>query len=607
MLSSSLYPRTSATRRVVDLSGFWKFQFDPESKGEAEGWTKKLPSPITMPVPASFADFFTDKDSREYTGDFWYETDFFVPAEWQGRTVAIRFDGVCHRGTVFVNDAEITSHEGGFLPFAADVSGTVNYGGSNRLVVLANNELSEKMLPAGRTETLPDGRKIAKPYFDFFNYAGIQRSVRLLALPKEAIRDLSMVHKINGNDAEIDYQIEHTGEGDVSVSVYDEEESEVASVNGSAGTISIPGAKLWKVRNAYLYRFVIRLHKNGVLLDEWYDDIGIRTVEIRGTEILLNGDSVYLKGFGKHEDSEFFGRGYNPAVWKRDFELLKWIGANSFRTSHYPYAEEVYQMADREGILVIDEVPAVGMHEISVASAGAGRDSGKPPFFSRETVPELLKNHLEAVRDMIRRDKNRACVIAWSLFNEPDSVDDSAVPYFEKVFETARSCDPQKRPRSFTLILNSGPDNCKCHKFCDFISLNRYFGWYLMSGIEIGKAEELMRKELESWKGKDLNKPVLYTEYGADCVAGIHKVPSVAWSEDYQVEVLEMNHKVFDCYDFVKGEQVWAFADFQTGEGLIRVDGNKKGVFTRQRQPKTAALYLKQRWDKLPLNYKAKE
>jgi beta-glucuronidase len=152
----------------------------------------------------------------------------------------------------------------------------------------------------------------------------------------------------------------------------------------------------------------------------------------------------------------------------------------------------------------------------------------------------------------------------------------------------------------------SRPENCKCFQFCDFISLNRYYGWYILGGYETGTAEIALRSELEGWKAKNLNKPFVFTEYGADTDSSLNKLPSVMWSQDYQIEILKMSHRVFDAFEFIKGEQVWAFADFQTGEAIHRLDGNKKGIFTRQRQPKAAAYYLKQRWESLPLNYKEK-
>ena len=153
--------------------------------------------------------------------------------------------------------------------------------------------------------------------------------------------------------------------------------------------------------------------------------------------------------------------------------------------------------------------------------------------------------------------------------------------------------------------VNSSPTKCKCFQLCDFIALNRYYGWYILGGNEIDEAEAKFRKEMDEWKSLNLNKPFIFSEYGADTVSSEHKLPSVMWSQEYQVEVLEMLHRVFDSYSFVKGEQVWAFADFQTTEGLMRVNGNKKGIFTRQRQPKDAAFLLRKRWLSLPLDYKS--
>ena len=200
---SLLYPCDSGSRRVVSLDGMWRFAFDPESKGVDNDWALHLPESITMPVPASFCDFFTDKESREYCGDFWYETDFFVPGEWRGKDIAVRFGSVTHRARIFVNGVEVTTHEGGFLPFDAAVTDIVRYNQFNHLAVLANNELSETMLPAGRTTTLSNGKKFATPYFDFYNYAGIHRPVKLTALPKERVLDFSVVHSLNGTAADV--------------------------------------------------------------------------------------------------------------------------------------------------------------------------------------------------------------------------------------------------------------------------------------------------------------------------------------------------------------------------------------------------------------------
>ena len=602
---SLLYPCDSGSRRVVSLDGMWRFAFDPESKGVDNDWALNLPESITMPVPASFCDFFTDKESREYCGDFWYETDFFVPGEWKGKDIAVRFGSVTHRARIFVNGVEVTTHEGGFLPFDAAVTDIVRYNQFNHLAVLANNELSETMLPAGRTTTLSNGKKFATPYFDFYNYAGIHRPVKLTALPKERVLDFSVVHSLNGTAADVAYTVTTNGGHSVSIDVLDGTEK-VAHAEGKTGTLHIDNVKLWNVHAAYLYNFVIRITDGETVVDEYAERIGIRTFEIKDGNFLLNGKPVYLLGFGKHEDADLRGRGLDLATVKRDYELMKWIGANCFRTSHYPYAEELYQMADEEGFLIIDEIPAVGFMESTVNFLAANQGNGKKVgWFEKETTPQLLENHTAALIDMINRDKNHASVIAWSILNEPQCTSEGTEAYFKTLFDLAHEIDPQKRPRTYAIVMMSLPHNSKGQQFADFISLNRYYGWYVMGGMSIVDAEAAFRKEMDGWRMALHGRPMIFTEYGADTMPSEHKLPSVMWSQEYQNEYLDMNHAVFDSYEFVKGELVWNFADFQTTEGIMRVNGNKKGIFTRQRQPKDAAFHFRERWTTLPLDFKS--
>ena len=601
--NSMLYPRNSKTRRTVSLDGMWRIKFDPDSEGREKRWQDGLKDADLIPVPASFADFYTDKDIREYTGDFWYETDVFVPEEWKGNKVFVRFGCATHRAVVFVNGKEITSHEGGFLPFLADITENTRFNEFNRVSVLVNNELTVTNIPCGETRVLKNGKKMSKPYFDFYNYSGLQRPVKLVMVPEEYVFDFTVDHKLFGSDAEVSYSVVTTGKHPVEVRVLDEEGREVALSSGREGKLVIKNVRPWEVLDSYLYTFAVRILDGSRIIDEYTEEIGIRTLEVVHDSILINHKPVYLKGFGKHEDSDIVGRGFNIGMMKRDFECMKWTGANSFRTSHYPYSEEIYQMADREGFLVIDEVAAVGMFEslMNFMEASTGK---KTSFFEKETTPQLLENHLKAIEEMITRDKNHACVIAWSLLNEPETTDKAAVPYFEKVFAKAHELDVQKRPRTFALVMNSLPGTCSCYQFADIISLNRYYGWYMMGGYEISDAEEAFRREMDEWKELGLDRPFLFTEYGADTSAMEHKLPSVMWSQEYQMEYLKMCHRVFDSYSFIKGEQVWNFADFQTTEGIMRVNGNKKGIFTRQRQPKDAAWYFRERWKSLPRDYK---
>lgn len=604
---SMLYPKMTRTRKVIDLDGMWKVFFDFENQGVDH--SKGIPGKDYIPVPSSFADLYTEKKYREFCGNIWYETKIMLPEEWKGQRLEIRFAGVTHRAEVYFNGGQVMEHEGGFTPFSAEVSEKAKYGEKNLLVVKVNNELRATSLPNGETKQLQNGTQMSVPYFDFFNYSGIQRGVKLVVTPLTRIADYDLIYELSGNDAVVNYHafVQNLKENqEVELEIKDEEDNPVATVKGESGRVELKDVRLWQVRDAYLYHFIWRVCENGRLVDEYEEPIGIRTVEISGTDILVNGKPVYLKGFGRHEDSPVSGRTFIPCYLKRDFELMKWMGANSFRTSHYPYAEETYQEADREGFLIIDEVPAVGFVKRSGMVMFENAGSGVKPesFFAADTTEELLENHVNVLKELVQRDKNHASVIAWSLFNEPESISREASDYFKVVFEKAWEFDPQKRPRTFAMELSSGPDAKCCHQYCDFWSMNRYYGWYVKGGFEISDAMIAFRREMDEWASQNPMKPMVFTEYGADTLSSEHKLPSVMWSQEYQLEYYRLYHELFDSYPFVKGEQVWNFADFQTVEGIGRVNGNKKGIFTRDRQPKDCAYLIKKRWEELPLDYK---
>jgi len=582
----------------MNLDGLWGFRFDPQAEGEAQNWQNGLPSPISMPVPASFSDLFAEGKYRDYCGDFWYETEFYLPPCKEGDRQYIRFGTITHRAVVWCNGQQAASHEGGFLPVVVDVTDLAVRGQANKLVVKVNNELNEYSIPVGNVKVMKDGSKRATPYYDFFNYAGIHRSVFLVQTPKEAVQDYSVTYGLEGDDALVHYTVKTSGEAPVEVQLIDAEGNVVAKASGKEGTLRVKDAHLWQVRNAYLYTFSITIKDGERVVDAYAEKIGIRTVEIRGSKIFINQKPVYLKGYGKHEDAEIIGKAFNYGIAKRDFECMKWNGANCFRTSHYPYADEWYQMADEEGFLIIDEVPAVGMMRSTTNFLAAGQGQ-YTSFFEAPTVPKLQEVHIQQIEEMMTRDKNHPSVFAWSLFNEPETFSEYANKYFGAVFEAARTMDPQRRPMTGALEKNSSPEECQVYQFCDFVCLNRYYGWYIEGG-ELETAREEFIEEMDKWADKKLDVPFVFTEFGTDTLATEHKLPGVMWSQEYQVDYLKMNFEVFDRYDFVQGELVWNFADFQTSQGVFRVNGNKKGVFSRNRQPKDAAFIFKKRWEEIP-------
>lgn len=180
----------------------------------------------------------------------------------------------------------------------------------------------------------------------------------------------------------------------------------------------------------------------------------------------------------------------------------------------------------------------------------------------------------------------------WSISNEPASHEEGAREYFEPLVDITRSLD--KRPVCFANFGLATSEKDRISDMFDVICLNRYYGWYERCG-DMRSAEYELEKDLVGWQSK-YGKPMIMTEYGADAVAGLHSAAVTPWSEEFQSELLELYHRVFDRVEGVIGEHVWSFSDFQTSQHVFRVDGNKKGVFTRDRRPKAAAQVLRLRW-----------
>lgn len=587
-----LKPRSTATRELVRLDGLWRFALDT-TVGDTP-WTATLDTPLEAPVPSSYNDLFVDAAIRDHVGWVWYQRQVRVPRGWSGERVFVRLDAATHEGRVYVDDQLVAEHVGGYTPFEADVTEFVRPGEEFRLTVGVNNQLSNVTIPPGSVTVDDRGRKKQTYLHDFYNYAGLARSVWLYSAPAVRVDDITVVTDVDGADGVVAYEVATTTDAHVRVRIRDAAGNAVGEADGARGEVRIPDVKLWQPGAAYLYEFTVEIVEEDELVDTYPLAIGVRTVEVKGNRFLINGEPFYFTGFGKHEDTAVRGKGHDDAYLVHDFELMKWIGANSFRTSHYPYAEEVLEYADRHGVVVIDETAAVGLNYSVV-----GGFFGGPvlPTFGPDTVnDQTQRSHAQAIRELIARDKNHPSVVMWSIANEPESGVDEARDYFEPLATLTRELDPS-RPITFVNVMLAPVGVDKISDLFDVLCLNRYYGWYVDTG-DLEAAEAHLEAELRGWEAA-YDKPIIMTEYGADTIAGQHSVFGQPWTEEYQVDYLDMNHRVFDRIDSFVGEQVWNFADFQTAVGIIRVDGNKKGVFTRDRKPKAAAHALRRRWTQL--------
>lgn len=590
---SLLYPHGSATRSTRDLSGLWRFRLDPDAQGEGARWFDGLPDARMIPVPSSWNELFDD--ARNYTDAAWYETEFHIDPAWSGRALVLRFGSAVYRAKVWLNGRLLGEHSGGHLPFAFDLAGAARFDGPNRLSVLVENTLRRDRVPA-----IPDmatARFWVEEYpqttYDFFPYSGLHRPVLLCALPAAHVHDVTVTTTRAGRDGLVDVEVVASGgwSGPARLTLSGGPRPVVAALTLAGGKgrarLRVPGARLWSPTDPFLYRLTVALG-GAAPIDEYPLDIGIRTIEVDGDRLLLNGKPVELRGFGKHEDFFLHGRGLDLPVLVRDFELLKWIGANSFRTSHYPYSEEAMMLADRYGFLVIDETPGVSL-----------------AFSDPDPIIEARRVALRAALDaLVRRDKNHPCVIMWSVANEPltrpfhlynDSPPDAVAKgtrFFADIFARVRALDPS-RPATLVSV-HGGPPEWMA--LGDVICTNSYNGWYALSGKKV-EAEAALDKEIGALRARHPGKPVLFTEFGADAIAGLHDQPATMWTEEYQAELVGIYLRTLAKYPFVIGAHPWAFADFRTSQSTMRVAAtNYKGAFTRDRRPKLVAHALRERW-----------
>jgi len=585
-----LYPIQNDVRNKLDISGIWDFKTDPEEVGEQNGWFNGLQDSRAIAVPGSWNEQY--EDLFGYLGLAWYVKPTYIPQSWQGQRVFIRVGSACYHGTVYVNGVKVGEHEGGHLPVAFEITERVKWDDENVIAISVENELKPTRVPSGNMpSSMGMFASTPRTTFDFYPFAGLHRPVVLYTVPQTYIEDVTVVTDIKGADgavkvtAKLNAAMAAQGTlqlkgGDTTVN------ANLAFKDGVAeAQLTVPNAHFWSDKDPYLYDLTVR--SDG---DRYTLKVGIRTIAVQGGQVLLNGAPVQLNGFGRHEDFVASGKGLNLPLLVKDYQLMRWTGANSYRTSHYPYSEEEMQLADREGFLIIDEIPAVSLQ-----------------FDNDENIAARLRMCLQQIDELVARDKNHASVVMWCVANEPmpgnlnlagaagggpaDPSEASGKAMLETMMARAKELNPT---RLVTIVTVMGGPQSWMEK-CDVICMNRYWGWYVLGG-ELDKARASLEQELDQvWE--KWHRPIIMTEFGADTMSGMHGHPTVMWTEEYQADYIRLHLDVAAARDFVAGMQVWNFADFAAVQSIARVGGlNMKGIFTRIRTPKLAANVLREFW-----------
>ena len=255
-------PRETPTRETRTLNGLWRFALDGEGKGRREQWwTRRLPGDTEMPVPSSFNEIVPDPEVRDHVGDVWYQRDVRVPRGWDERVV-LRFDSATHRATVWVDDAEVVAHEGGYTPFEADVTAHLSPGEEARITVVVNNELTWRSIPPGYVEELEDGRRRQQYFHDFFNFAGLHRSIWLYSTPTVHVDGLTVETTFDGAAGR--RRLHGRGRRRREAlrfarSLRDADGEEVAAAEGRDGALRVDDVHPWEPGEGYLYELGVEL------------------------------------------------------------------------------------------------------------------------------------------------------------------------------------------------------------------------------------------------------------------------------------------------------------------------------------------------------------
>jgi len=597
-----LRPQHTAHRTFISAAPRWTFRPDPDDVGVAQGWASGFTSDLTVAVPGSWNEQLAEAGLMHHVGPSWYRQVIFVPPTFgsaafggSARRVLLRIGAASHHTTAWINGQRVGTHQGGFLPFAFDVTEHVTPGTSACVVLRVDPRLDAETIPQGiRAEEYAESveRGAGSEHFpptryDFFPYGGIHRPVTLLSVPTLRATHADVRTRLHGaTGAVVEITVEVT-DGVTAVKALlsgeegDSHATEAVALDGKAQlTVELDEARLWSPEDPFLYSLTIHALDGAGVTDAYDLRVGIREVTVERDGLLLNGEPIFLRGFGKHEDAPVLGKAFSMPFAVKDMGLLRWMGANSFRTAHYPYAEAWLDLADEHGILVIDEVPAVSLN-------------------LHKATAKTQARHEDVLRALIRRDRNHPSVIMWALGNEPglageeDARTEVGRRYWKPLFETARKLDPT-RPLTVPNCAQTTLDDAAL-AFCDVISLNRYYGWYTEPG-QLDRAADRLRADLEEAYER-YGRPIFVSEFGADTMEGLHATFPQLFTEEYQADLIDTYLDVIEALDFTCGAHVWNFADFLAPQNFRRVVLNRKGVFNRTRDPKQAAFRLRARWN----------
>ena len=564
-----------AQRQDILLNNDWNFRFSHQVQKGTE-------VRVDLPHTWNAQDALSGKiDYKRGIGN--YEKNLFIRPEWKGKRLFIRFEGVNNIADVFINRRHIGEHRGGYGAFIFEITGKVEYGKENSILVRVNNGEQLDIMPL---------------VGDFNFYGGIYRDVHLLITDETCISPLdyaspgvrliqdSVSHRYAKVRAIVDLSNGSSGNQEVELNVRLLDGQRVVkegtkNVNLSGNevmqqelTFEIDQPHLWNGRqDPFLYQAEVTLFRNGQMVERVTQPLGARFYRI--------GKHLPLQGVCRHQDRSEVGNALRPQHHEEDVALMLEMGVNAVRLAHYPQATYFYDLMDKNGIIVWAEIPFVG--------PGGYNDKG---FVD---LPAFRANGKEQLKELIRQHYNHPSICVWGLFNELTELGDNPVEYIKKLNVLAHQEDTT---RPTTSASNQMGD---LNFITDAIAWNRYDGWYGGTPADLGKWLDRMHKDHPKIC-------IAISEYGAGASiyhqqdSLVKTVPTSWWHpENWQTYYHIENWKTISSRPYVWGSFVWNMFDFGAAH---RTEGdrpgiNDKGLVTFDRKVRKDAFYFyKANWNR---------
>jgi beta-glucuronidase len=509
-----------------------------------------------------------EKELYYYEGSIWYRKLFDYKKQKAGNRVFVHFGGANYQTDVYMNYRKLGTHVGGFTPFNFEITNLLKDSG-NYIIAKVDNKRKAEGVPTLNT--------------DWWNFGGLTRDVQLVEVAETFVLDY-FIQLTKGSANEISGFVQLNGKGqstNITISIPELKISQSFKTDEKGFAkivIKCPKIVLWSIENPKLYDVNIQTN-----WEQLVDQIGFRTIETKGNDILLNGKSIFLRGICIHEENPIRGGRATGIEDARMF--LTWakeLNCNFVRLAHYPHNEYMARLADKMGILVWEENPVY--------------------WTIQWQNPATLENAKNQLKEVITRDKNRASVIIWSMANETP-ISEPRLVFIKSLIDMARGMDNtrlisaalekhNKANEPLTMVVED-----QLAEFIDILGLNEYLGWYDGLPEKIGKVK---------WEIK-FNKPLMISEFGGDALQGLHGDKSIRWTEEFQEEIYVETPKMLIQIPQFRGCTPWILSDFHSPRRVLPniQDGyNRKGLISETGNKKKAFWVLKKFYDEMEAKYK---